>query len=135
MGYNYEISVRASIEPNVYRSVIDHMVNEYEKSKYGAGEHSMLGITYVWINTNHGIMYFFSEEVIQNSGSVFEHYILTTTSPLKTGEYTNIFSIQEDIVEAKENMQDFLAEVGYEYNFSLKDLDIGYTEQESPFMK
>ena len=135
MGYNYEINVGVEIYPNVYKHCLSHITDEYDDDEWGQKSSEDKNQQFVWVNSGSGIIYLQRLEVIRN-GKTEEDFILSqNVASMKSGESMNFFAFQQEIIDAKDNIEDFLREAEFEHTFQLDQLQISLTEQESPYMK
>ena len=134
MGYNYELNVGVSIYPNVYKKSLKFILEEHAE-EWGQKADSDKNMQYVWVHSDFGELYFQRLEVIRNGQTEEEHIISQNTNSLKSGETNGFLTLQQEIIDAKDNIEEFLREIGYSHSFQLDELMISYAEQESPYMK
>lgn len=136
MGYQYELNVKVEITPNVYKESLAYIVKNYtEEEEYFNHASEKKQDQFVSFSSDYGFVYFQRYNVITKEGTFEKYFISQNTAPMGNGESTNLTSLQDDIVEAKENIEDFLNGIGFGESFKLSELELGYACQEAPYME
>jgi len=134
MGYTYELNVEATIYPNVYESCLKHVLKEYA-GEWTQKSDERKDKQFVRVESSVGEIFFRRFKVQEGRQDVERCFISQNVNTLKSDERNTIFTMQQEIIDAKDNLEDFLREVGWDETFQLEELMIGITEQESPYMK
>lgn len=134
MGYNYELNVEVETTQNVYLECAKHIVEEYPK-EWGQHSDEKTELQYIYCHSSYGTIYLRRYEVMTLGKTEEKYFLSQNVNSLKSGESTNLFSMQQEIIDGKDNIVDFLREVGFDHSFQLLELQVSITEQESPYMK
>jgi len=73
-------------------------------------------------------------KVITRAGDKETYYLSVNVAYLKRGESNDYFSHLQEIQDGKDAIEEFLAIVGFEKVFVLKDIMIGYANNEQPYV-
>ena len=134
MGHNYMLNVAIQLVPNVYEACLKHIVKEY-KGEWDQHPDGRKDLQFVWVDSDSGKLFFQRFPVITRGREKEEYYISQNIIPLKSGEKSNLYDFQEEIVDAKSNMEEFVRKAGFDEVFRLDKLLLTYSEQGRPYTK
>ncbi len=133
MGYNYELNVEAEIYPNVYKKCLEHIIEEYN-GEWRQHSDERQDKQFVCVSTGSGEIFLRRMKVQVGREDTEKYFISQNVNSLKSDERNTIFTMHQEITDAKDNIEDFLREVGYDHTFQLDQLMVGFAEQEFPYI-